>query len=293
MKYANNKSGIIVINKPTDMTSRDVVNIVTRELKVKAGHTGTLDPMATGVLIICLGKATKLVEAITSEDKEYEAEVILGIETDTLDTEGKILKQETSLISKENILKALTKFKTTYNQEVPKYSAVKINGKKLYEYARNNQEVELPKKTVTIYELDLLDYKQENNQTIFKIHTKVSKGTYIRSLIRDIGYELNTIGTMSKLIRTKQGKFTIKDTYTLEDLKNNNYKILNISDVVDYKIIKVDDELKFKILNGQKLQGTENVLYQDKEGKDLAIYKHTNDELRMWKMLYEETRENK
>lgn len=283
MKYKNNINGILLVNKPKGITSRDVVNEVQKLLNTKAGHTGTLDPMAEGVLVICLGKATKLTEIITSTIKEYEAEVTLGIETDTLDTEGTIIKKDNTKIEKEQIIKVLQDFETTYNQEVPKYSAVKVNGKKLYEYARKNEEVILPKKEITIYNQKLLNY----NENKFTFNTLVSKGTYIRSLIRDMCYSLNTVGTMSKLIRTKQGKFKIEDTYTLEDIKNNKYEIIKIKDALDIKIVKVDNHLKQKIINGQKLDlDYDKVLFIDDEDKCLAIYKKENSELKVWKMLY-------
>lgn len=283
MKYKNNINGILLVNKPKGITSRDVVNEVQKALNTKAGHTGTLDPMAEGVLVICLGKATKLTEIITSTIKEYEAEVTLGIETDTLDTEGTIIKKDDTKIDKEQITKVLKEFETTYNQEVPKYSAVKVNGKKLYEYARKNEEVILPKKEITIYKQNLLNY----NENTFTFNTLASKGTYIRSLIRDMCYSLNTLGTMSKLIRTKQGKFNIEDTYTLEDIKKGKYEIITIKDALDIETIKVDNQLKQKIINGQKLDlDYDKVLFVDDEDKCLAIYKKENNELKVWKMLY-------
>ena len=283
MKYKNNINGILLVNKPKGITSRDVVNEVQKALNTKAGHTGTLDPMAEGVLVICLGKATKLTEIITSTIKEYEAEVTLGIETDTLDTEGTIIKKDDTKIDKEQITKVLKEFETTYNQEVPKYSAVKVNGKKLYEYARKNEEVILPKKEITIYKQNLLNY----NENTFTFNTLVSKGTYIRSLIRDMCYSLNTLGTMSKLIRTKQGKFNIEDTYTLEDIKKGKYEIITIKDALDIETIKVDNQLKQKIINGQKLDlDYDKVLFVDDEDKCLAIYKKENNELKVWKMLH-------
>lgn len=288
MKYKNNINGIIPINKPKGITSRDVVNEVQKYLNTKAGHTGTLDPMAQGVLVICLGKATKLVEILTSNDKEYIAEVILGIETDTLDTDGKTLKEENIIVNKNQIEKTLKKFITTYKQEVPKYSAIKIKGKKLYEYAREGKDVELPKKEVTIYDLELQDYKQENNKTKFKIYTKVSKGTYIRSLIRDIANDLNTIGVMSELTRITQGKFKLKDTYTLEDIKENKHQITEIKNALDIEIVKVDEKLKQKIINGQKLDlDYDEVLFIDSNNNELALYKKENNKLKLWKMLYE------
>ena len=283
MKYKNNINGILLVNKPKGITSRDVVNEVQKILNTKAGHTGTLDPMAEGVLVLCLGKATKLTEIITSTIKEYEAEVTIGIETDTLDTEGTITKKDNTKIDKEQIIKILKEFEKTYNQEVPKYSAVKVNGKKLYEYARKNEEVILPKKEITIYKQNLLNYDENK----FTFNTLVSKGTYIRSLIRDMCYSLNTVGTMSKLIRTKQGKFKIEDTYTLEDIKNNKYEIIKIKDALDLETVKVDNNLKQKIINGQKLDlDYDKVLFVDNEDNCLAIYKKENNELKVWKMLY-------
>ncbi len=288
MKYANNKNGIIIVNKPKGITSRDAVNIVQKKLNTKAGHTGTLDPLARGVLVICLGKATKLSEIITHETKEYIAEVLLGIQTDTLDVEGKILKKESKDITEKELKDALNYFKTSYMQEVPKYSAVKINGKKLYEYARNNEEIILPKRKVTIYDIKLLD----KNKNTFKFYCKVSKGTYIRSLIRDICEYLNTIGTMNNLERISQGKFQIKDSCSLEEIENA--KIITIKNALEIKQIKVDDKRKFQIINGVKQKDNlDKVLYIDKEEKPLAIYHKINGELRMWKILYDNSRQNK
>ena len=155
-------NGILLVNKPAGITSRDVVNKVGKILGTKKiGHTGTLDPMATGVLVLCIGSATKLVEILTSTNKEYEAEMILGISTDTYDITGNILEDSKVIKSKEDVNKAISSMKGTCLQEVPIYSAVKIDGKKLYEYARENKEIELPKREVTISSIDLLDIKEE------------------------------------------------------------------------------------------------------------------------------------
>ena len=287
MKYKNNVTGIICVNKPKGLTSRDVCDKVQRMLNTKAGHTGTLDPIAHGVLVITLGKATKLNEVLVSTTKEYIATAILGIETDTLDTDGIVLHKEDTNFSKEEIIDALSHFKGKYNQEVPQYSAVKINGKKLYEYARNNIDVVLPKKEVTIFDIKLLDYKIDNNKTVIKIYTKVSKGTYIRSLIRDIAEELNTVGIMTNLVRTSQGKFSLNDAYTLDDIENNSFNILNINEVLDIPVRTVDEETKFKIINGAHTTGEEDmVLFIDKNQNNLAIYKKDNGKLKIWKMLY-------
>lgn len=285
--------GIVLINKEKNCTSRDVVNQVSKILKTKKiGHTGTLDPVATGVLVLCIGKATKLVEVITSYDKEYEAEVILGIKTDTKDITGKILKEEKAIISKENIEECLKKMIGTYNQTVPIYSAVKINGKKLYEYARNNEEIELPKRKVTIKELKLIsDITYEKEKTKFKIKCHVSKGTYIRSLIEDIAANLNTIGTMENLKRTKQGNFQIASANTIQDIENNKFKIYPIEEILEkfYKT-EMTDDLYFKIKNGSIIKNNYNhdIVAFTKNDKVIAIYKEYSKDktlLKPWKMF--------
>ena len=268
-------NGAIVINKDANMTSRDVVNILCKKLNTKSiGHLGTLDPIATGVLVCLIGKYTKLTNILINHDKEYIASFKLGLLTDTLDITGNILKEEKVIISKEDIIKALNTFIGTYNQEVPIYSAVKINGKKLYEYARNNQEVDLPKREVTIYTLELLNIDKD----IITIKTKVSKGTYIRSLIRDIGIKLNTNATMVSLQRTKLGNFTIDNSYSLKDIDNNNYKLLDIKDLLDIEEININEEELFKIKNGQVLNMKTNkyILFKY-NNENIALYQKYNN----------------
>ncbi len=281
-------NGIILINKPEGITSRDVVNTAIKKLSTKKiGHTGTLDPIATGVMTICIGKATKLVNLLTSENKEYIAEVTLGIKTDTLDITGNILEKKETNIEKEKLEKVINSFKGKYNQEVPIYSAVKIKGKKLYEYARNNEEVILPKREVEIFSIELLNYK--DNKFTFKC--TVSKGTYIRSLIKDICTKLETIGTMSKLTRIKQGKFKLEDCIEIEEISKD--KIIDIKSILDIKQIQLDDTLKFKILNGQIIENIYNedkVLFKDKNNEVLAIYqKYEKDKTKIkpYIILYE------
>ena len=278
----------MVINKPKGVTSRDIVNEVSKIFKTKkVGHTGTLDPIATGVLVLTINKATKLSEIITSEEKVYQAEVILGIKTDTLDITGNILEECNTKFTEEEIVNTLNFFVGTYNQEVPIYSAVKINGKKLYEYARNKEKVTLPKRMVTIKYINLDEINYIDNKTVFKFTCKVSKGTYIRSLINDIATKLNTIGTMKNLIRIEQGNFNIKDSYTLEDIKNNNYKIIPIKEALkDYFTVKVDDKLKFKVMNGQILDNIYNqeyVLFIDDDV--IGLYKREENKLKPYKMF--------
>ncbi len=267
----NNMHGAIIVNKAPNMTSRDVINILNKKFNTKSiGHTGTLDPIAEGVLVCLIGKYTKLTDILINHDKEYIASFKLGILTDTLDITGKILKEEKVNLTKEEIQKTILSFKGTYNQEVPIYSAVKINGKKLYEYARNNEEITLPKREVNIYDIELLNIDNE----CLTIKTKVSKGTYIRSLIRDIGLKLNTNATMTKLIRTKLDKFTIEESYTLEDIQNDNYKILSLEDLIDLDTININEDMLFKIKNGQIIdyQTNKYILYKY-NNQNIALYK--------------------
>ena len=285
--------GILLINKEKDMTSRDVVNKVSKILGIKKiGHTGTLDPMATGVLVLCIGQATKLNEILTATYKEYEAEITLGLLTDTLDITGNILKEENVYYKEDEIVLALNKIKGKYNQEVPIYSAVKVSGKKLYEYARNKENVELPKREVDIKEIELIgDIKYENNKVIFSVRCLVSKGTYIRSLVNDIAKLLNTVGVMSKLVRTKQGKYNVEDCYSINDIENNNYKVISINDaLVDFRRVEVDSDLEFKIKNGAIINNNwnENTILFVKNNQVLALYKSYekgNNMLKPWKMF--------
>ena len=275
-------NGVIVVNKEKGMTSFDVVHEIKKIFHTKkVGHTGTLDPLAEGVLIVCIGNATKIVELLTANDKEYIAEAKLGIKTDTLDTEGEIIDKKDFNI--DLLEDTINSFKKTYLQEVPIYSAVKVNGKKLYEYARKGIEVELPKKEVTIKEIELLS---SNNDT-FKFRCLVTKGCYIRSLINDIATSMNTHATMTSLVRTKQGKTTINDAYTLDDIRNNNYKLYEINEVLDYPVIEIDEILEKKIHNGVKIDNTFNikdkVIFKNKNNKLLGIYELDNSKLKVWK----------
>ena len=276
---------LLVVNKEKNLTSRDVVNNLTKIFNTKKiGHTGTLDPIATGVLVCLFGKYTKLVDLLTSLDKEYIAEIKLGIKTDTGDITGSIIENKSFNITKDNIIKVFEKFPQKYEQTVPKYSAVKINGKKLYEYARNNIEIELPKREVSIFSLELIDYEKD----IIKFKTHVPKGTYIRSLIEDICEKLGTIGTMNNLIRTKQGGFDIEDSFILDDIKNGNFKFQNIHEFLKYPSIEINDELIKIIKNGGRIKNIYNV--QDKviftyQGEDIAIYETNNETLKPYIMF--------
>jgi len=272
-------NGILIVNKSDGFTSRDVVNKLSKVFNTKKiGHTGTLDPIAKGVLVVVLGKYTKLCEDLTQTYKEYIATFKLGILTDTLDITGNIIDEKICNVSEEKIRNVIGSYKCIYDQEVPIYSSVKINGRKLYEYARNGEEVTLPKREVDIKSIEVL----EINKDIIKIKCLVSKGTYIRSLIRDIGESLNTHATMTDLIRTKQGIFDIKDSYTIEDIENGNYKLINIEDVLDLCVI--NNEYIKEATNGVKLKldiKNKYILFKS-NNEEVALYKKDGEYFRMY-----------
>lgn len=266
-------SGIIVVNKPKDYTSRDVVNKISKILKTKkVGHTGTLDPLATGVLVICYGNATKLCELLTSEYKEYIATVKLGIKTDTLDITGKIIEEKEYFINKDLLNEVLNSFLGESIQEVPIYSAVKVCGKKLYEYAREGKDVVPPKRKINIKNIELLEM---NNDT-FKFKVLVSKGTYIRSLIDDICQKLNTVGTMTELIRTSQGKFILDDSSSLEQIEKDDFKVISIEEALtDLPTINLEESIYLKVKNGAILDrvSKDDIVCLKYNNKIVAIYK--------------------
>jgi len=284
-------NGILVINKDLGYTSRDVVNIVSKTLGTKkVGHTGTLDPGATGVLVVCVGKALKVCELLTNHDKEYIAGITLGIETDTLDMDGNIIKDIAVDIDDKMIIETVNSFVGKYMQQVPKYSAVKVNGKKLYEYARKNIPVKLPSKEVEIKSIEIIDdIVHEDGKVFFKIKCTVSKGTYIRSLVRDIGIKLGVPAVMNSLVRTRQGNFTIDNSYSIDDIKKNNYQLTDIVDAFpNISTVAVDKELAFKVRNGVILDKffDDNIVFiVDKNNNLLALYKLDGNKSRPYKIF--------
>lgn len=267
-------NGLLVVNKEKGYTSRDVVNILEKKFDTpKVGHTGTLDPIATGVLVIAIGNALKIVDLLSSNTKEYIATAKIGILTDTLDVTGNVIEEKEEKIDKEQLINVLNSFIGKSLQEVPLYSAVKVKGRRLYDYARSGKEVELPKREIEIYDIELIELTKE----YFKFRVLVSKGTYIRALIRDIGKKLNINLSMSDLIRTKQGKFTIENSYTIEDIRNDKYELIKTYKVLDdYEIVKVDDFIKNKVLNGRILENrykSEKIAFIDKDENLLGLYK--------------------
>ena len=269
-------NGVIVVNKSKGITSRDVVNKLVKVFGTKSiGHIGTLDPMAMGVLVCLIGKYTKLGSIMVNHDKEYIATFKLNVLTDTLDIEGKVLKTDNKIISLEDMQGAIEHFNgLTYMQEVPIYSAVKVNGKKLYDYARSNEDVILPKKEVTIYKLELVSFEDE-----VKIKCKVSKGTYIRALIRDICAYLGTYGVMTDLVRTKLGDYDIGDAYSLDEISDGTYKLYSLEDIFDLDVRYINDDNHKQIYNGNivKDKNSNYILYKEGD-KAVAFYTRINEE---------------
>lgn len=253
--------GIIVINKPIGCTSYNIVYRVKKIFKEKVGHTGTLDPLATGVLPILIGKGTKLSNYLMEHDKEYIATLKLGKKTDTLDAEGEVIEErevDDNIFNRDKIDEVLNKFIGKIEQIPPLYSAIKVNGKKLYEYARNGQNVEVKPRQVEIYKINLLNIDKEQKEIKFKVNC--SKGTYIRTLCLDIAEKLGSIGYMSSLQRTRVGRFKIEDAITIDELEKNeqnneflNKKLISIEDIfIDKEVINLDDTKSF--LNGVKIK---------------------------------------
>ena len=209
-------NGIIIVNKETGFTSHDVVAKLRGICgQKKIGHTGTLDPAATGVLPVCLGSGTKLCDMLTDRDKEYVAELLLGVETDTQDTTGSVLRKSPVTVTEEEVSRACLSFLGDYDQIPPMYSALKVDGKKLYELARAGKEVERKARRVRILELEILEMRLP----VVKLRVVCSKGTYIRTLCSDIGQKLGCGGAMQSLQRTKAGRFRLEDALTLGDLQ--------------------------------------------------------------------------
>ena len=250
-------NGIINVNKPKGITSFDVIRKLRKILSLrKIGHTGTLDPLAEGVLLICVGKATKLAQDIEAHSKEYVAEFELGYKTDTYDIEGTVIdKVENFSVTKEKLLEVINTFLGNIKQIPPMYSAIKVNGQKLYDLARKGETIEREARDIFIESIELLEFDGKKA----KIKCSVSKGTYIRSLIYDIGEKLGTFAVMTSLLRTKVGEETLDKSFTLaeiESLKNEEKEnfITSVEDYFTYPKIYIEGEKNHTLfLNGNTL----------------------------------------
>ena len=267
----NNMDGIICVNKPSDWTSFDVVAKVRGMARTKkVGHAGTLDPMATGVLPLFLGNATKVCDILPNDDKGYQAVFRLGMTTDTQDITGEILRQRESAVTKEQLLSVLPRFTGEIRQIPPMYSAVRVNGRRLYDIARSGEQVERKARAAVIYEIRILDFSEERQEVSAEI--RCSKGTYIRTLCNDIGEFLGVGATLLSLNRHIAGNFTLDDCYTLEQLQQMTdegtleQKLLPVEKVFEnLPEIRLNEIQTRKFLNGVKLD-LNRVRYQKKEG---------------------------
>lgn len=284
--------GFLNIYKPKGMTSFDVVRALRKVLNIKQiGHTGTLDPLAEGVLPICIGKSTKLIDYL-QEDKGYIADLQFGYISDTYDTEGLVQKSSDEKTNKSSLETILKEFKGEIEQIPPIYSAIKINGKKLYEYARagKGKEIEIPHRKVFISKINLLDFDEEKQ--IAKIEVECSKGTYIRSIVHDLGIKTQLGAVMTKLIRTKSGKFNLKTSVALDDIKSKEIAeeyLINPLNILNYKQIELDEKEYNKIITGQKIPAKQlketEIILLTKDKKFVSIAKVENSMIKVIKVF--------
>lgn len=265
--------GVLLVNKEEGLTSFDVVRKIKKALNTKkVGHCGTLDPLAKGLLVVTVGKALKISRFLESDEKEYIATIKLGEKTATLDREGEVIeKKEITSFNSNDILNVFNSLIGNIKQKPPIYSAVSVNGKRLYEYARENIDVEIKDREITIKELELLEYGKD----YIKYRVVCSKGTYIRVLCETIANKLNNIGYMTNLIRTRIGKLKLEDSYSLKQIENNEYKLVDIeSSLSNFKVLILKDRNLYKACNGNVLdfyiEG--NVLAVDENKEIIALY---------------------
>ena len=266
--------GIIIVNKEQGYTSNDVVQIVKKTFNEKVGHTGTLDPMATGVLPILIGKGTLLSKYLINHDKIYVATLKLGIKTDTGDITGDIInesKVDINILNEKNVLNALEEIKGKQEQIPPMYSAIKVNGKKLYEYARKGLTIDIQPRMINIYNTELLNIDIENKEIQFRV--ECSKGTYIRTLCEKIAEMIGTIGTMSSLNREKVGEFEISQAIKVDEIKEN-FNLNNLISIEkffqDKNKIRLSPRSFIAFINGVKL-------LDDNEDGIYRIYNANNE----------------
>ena len=275
-------TGILNIDKPAGITSYDVVDVIKKLfMGSKVGHTGTLDPVATGVLPILIGDATKLSDNLTAENKAYRVKMLLGVETNTYDITGKIVYA--SVVNKDEIYirERIKRFIGVQQQTPPQYSAIKVDGKRAYQYAREGKEVELKSRTIEIYDINNIAVDLRKREVSFDVYC--TKGTYVRSLVNDIGKKLGCGATMVELIRLKNGNFNLKDSIPLYDFLKLNFeemkkRIISIDDYYsDLKRINMDKEEYSKFFNGVKLEYNEQdklvKVYENNKYKGLGQIK--------------------
>ncbi|MFA6375562.1 MAG: tRNA pseudouridine(55) synthase TruB [Bacilli bacterium] len=276
-------NGIIIVNKEKGISSFFQIKLINRILGCKKiGHAGTLDPLATGVLVVLLNDATKLSDYLINDTKEYEVEITIGIKSDTYDITGNI-EEEVKVNKISDVDNVLKSFLGKSMQKPPIYSAIKQQGMKLYEKAREKMDIKVEPREIFIDEIcRISDILYVDNKAVFSFKVKVSKGTYIRSLCVDIGNKLGYPALMSNLIRLKSGEFRLEDSYSIDDIKSGNFKIINMLDALKrYSIIEVNNEVYKLVLNGRiiekKLLNTKGELVED-----LLVLKYNNNLLAIY-----------
>ena len=282
--------GFLNVYKPKGKTSHDVVAILRRITKIKQiGHTGTLDPFAEGVLPICIGKATKLIEYL-KDNKAYVGTVQLGKSTTTYDIEGEVINESDKLVTKEEIERALNDFRGDTEQLPPIYSAIKVKGKKLYEYARSGQEVKIEPRKVNIKELKILDYLPQTGQ--LELYISCPKGTYIRSIANDLGEKLGTYGHLIKLVRVQAGDFGVNESIKLEDLEVKEQIEKNLIPPIkylDYPVYELTDEEFKKVSHGNPINPSQTlpdgIILLTKNGQLSAVSRNTNGIIKCGKVF--------
>lgn len=289
--------GIVNIYKEKGFTSHDVVAVVRKTLNIKkVGHTGTLDPDATGVLPVCVGKATKLADYIMASEKTYIAELTLGLKTTTDDITGEVLEEKEVDFDKEKITSAVMSFVGEQEQVPPMYSAIKVNGKKLYEMAREGKEIERKARKINIFSINIISFDMPNK---IVMEVNCSKGTYIRSLCADIGEKLGCGGCMSSLERTKSGSFTKEESITLDELKSlvengqEEKVFMSMEKAIEkYKKIVVSLKAEKLLYNGAKIY---EYFYKNEEnaaeGETVAVYDSKNNIAGLYKVVFDEEKQ--
>lgn len=273
-------NGVLVVRKEKDMTSFDVVSKLKKHFKTKKiGHAGTLDPMATGVLVVLINDATKLSDYLLSDKKEYEATVLLGTSTTTEDIYGEVIEENAKVVTEDEVDNVLSSLIGAQKQTPPMFSAIKINGEALYKKARKGETIEREKRDIFIYEIKRTSpLRIVEGKIYFDIKTLVSKGTYIRTLSKTIGELLNVPSCMASLNRTKSGIFDINSSYTLDEILNDKYNLISLTNATkNYYQIEVDDYLFKKVTNGMKISlkdvdSFEKTIIFKKDEKILGIY---------------------
>lgn len=282
--------GFLNVYKPVGLTSHDVVAYFRKLLKIKQiGHTGTLDPFAEGVLPVCIGKATRLIEYL-SEDKAYRAFVKFGMSTDTYDKDGKVIFKSDKNISKEELTDYLKNFKGEISQIPPMYSAIKVNGKKLYEYAREGKVVDIKPRKVTINKIDLESFDEENQTA--QIYIECSRGTYIRSIADDLGKFSGCGAYLYRLIRTKSGKFEVENSIKLEDFKSAEVVAENIippQEMLNLQVYDLNTEEYENIMHGRSILNkcikSDDFIILDYNNEMKAVAKTDKDLIKVCKVF--------